>query len=483
MKTYKPTIGLEIHAELKTQTKMFCDSPNDPFNSKPNANICPICVGHPGTLPVINKKAILHVLRVGVSLGSEIADQSEFDRKNYFYPDIPKGYQISQYKYPLVRGGELAGVKITRVHLEEDTASSSHDDGDYSLIDFNRAGVPLMELVTEPVIHSAEQAGNFGRELQLLLRTLGVSEANMEKGEMRVEANISVASPADTSVKKFGTKVEVKNLNSFKAMEKAIAYEIERHIAALEAGETVVQETRGWDDAHGRTVSQRKKEDSHDYRYFPDPDLPKLKISEIPEFSKENLRKTMPELPWERRERYKKLGLKPQEIHIYVSIAAVGAFFEAVYGIFGSKKDSILLASNYISTDILGLIKQKHGEGRESEISKLPFGPKEFVRLISLIESKKISSRGAKDILTVMFESGGDPEKIAGEKNLVQESDHGAVRKIAEEVIRENQKIAEEYKRGKQASLQFLVGQGMKKSGGSANPEILKTTLVSLLSA
>ena len=213
MKTYKPTIGLEIHAELATRTKMFCDSPNDPFNSKPNANVCPICMGHPGTLPVINKKAILHVLRVGVALGSEIADFSEFDRKNYFYPDIPKGYQISQYKHPLVSGGELAGVKITRVHLEEDTASSSHDEGDYSLIDFNRAGVPLLELVTEPVIHSAEQAGNFGRELQLLLRTLGVSEANMEKGEMRIEANISVASAEQTAIKKFGAKVEVKNLN------------------------------------------------------------------------------------------------------------------------------------------------------------------------------------------------------------------------------------------------------------------------------
>ena len=259
MKTYKPTIGLEIHAELKTATKMFCDSPNDPFNAAPNTNVCPICMGHPGTLPVINKKAVESVLRVGVALGATLADFSEFDRKNYFYPDIPKGYQISQYKHPLVTGGELAGVAITRVHLEEDTASSGHDEGDYSLVDFNRAGVPLMELVTEPVIHSAEQAGNFGRELQLLLRTLGVSEANMEKGEMRVEANISIS---DTE--KLGTKVEVKNLNSFKAAEKAITYEILRHIALLEAGEKVIQETRGWDDSKGKTFSQRKKEDSHD---------------------------------------------------------------------------------------------------------------------------------------------------------------------------------------------------------------------------
>ncbi|MDO8579708.1 MAG: Asp-tRNA(Asn)/Glu-tRNA(Gln) amidotransferase subunit GatB [bacterium] len=481
MKTYKPTIGLEIHAELATRTKMFCDSPNDPFNSKPNDNVCPVCMGHPGTLPVINKKAVMHVLRVGIALGSEIADFSEFDRKNYFYPDIPKGYQISQYEHPLVSGGELARVKITRVHLEEDTASSNHDDGDYSLIDFNRAGVPLMELVTEPVIHSAEQAGNFGRELQLLLRTLGVSEANMEKGEMRVEANISVASTEQTTMKEFGAKVEVKNLNSFKSVEKAVAYEILRQTALLESGEKIEQETRGWDDAKGKTVSQRKKEDSHDYRYFPDPDLPKLKISEIPEFSSVNLKKTMPELPWEKRKRYQKLGLKPTDVHIYVSIPEVGAFFESVTALM-SKKESILLSSNYISSDILGLIKKKFGEGKESEISKLSFVPKEFAKLILLIEKKIISSRAAKDILTVMFESGGDPEIIAREKDLIQKSDTDTIEKIAEEVINENQKVAEDYKRGKQASLQFLIGQGMKKSKGSANPEVLKTTIISLLS-
>lgn len=476
VKTYKPTIGLEIHAELRTETKMFCDSKNDPFNSAPNTNVCPICMGHPGTLPVINKKAVEHVLRVGTAIGAELADFTEFDRKNYFYPDIPKGYQLSQYKYPLVKGGMLAGVAITRVHLEEDTASSGHDEGDYSLVDFNRAGVPLMELVTEPVIHSAEQAGDFGRELQLLLRTLGVSEANMEKGEMRVEANISVS---DTD--KFGTKVEVKNLNSFKAAEKAIAYEIERHIQILESGGKIEQETRGWDDSKSKTFSQRKKEDSHDYRYFPDPDLPKLKISEIPEFSAANLRKSMPELPWEKRERYTKLGLKPNDVYIYVSIPEVGVFFEAVAKELENKKESMILASNYISSDILGLIKKKHGEGREGEIAKLPFGPKEFARLISLIEKKTISSRGAKDILAIMFENGGDPEKIANDKGLIQKSDEGAVKKIAQEVLAENPSAVAEFKAGKQVSLQFLIGQGMKKSKGSANPEMLKTILMSLL--
>jgi aspartyl-tRNA(Asn)/glutamyl-tRNA(Gln) amidotransferase subunit B len=238
MKTYIPTIGLEVHAELKTKTKMFCSSKNDPDEKRPNVNICPVCMAHPGTLPVINKAAVQHIVRIGTALGGTIADYTEFDRKNYFYPDIPKGYQISQYKYPLVTGGRLNGVAITRVHLEEDTARSSHHDT-YSLVDFNRAGVPLMELVTEPVVHSAEEAVAFAKELQLLLRGLGAGEANLEKGEMRVEANISVSS--DPNV--FGTKVEVKNLNSFKSVEQAIRYEIDRHIELIEAGEKVIQET------------------------------------------------------------------------------------------------------------------------------------------------------------------------------------------------------------------------------------------------
>ncbi|MFA6158919.1 MAG: Asp-tRNA(Asn)/Glu-tRNA(Gln) amidotransferase subunit GatB [Candidatus Paceibacterota bacterium] len=482
MKTYVITVGLEIHAELKTQTKMFCACKNDPFNGAPNANVCPICMGHPGTLPVINKKAVESVLRVGRAIGAELADFTEFDRKNYFYPDIPKGYQLSQYKYPLVKGGTVAGVAITRVHLEEDTASSTHDTGDYSLVDFNRAGVPLMELVTEPVIHSAEEAGDFGRELQLLLRTLGVSEANMEKGEMRVEVNISIATPEDTAARKFGTKVEVKNINSFKAAEKAIEYEAERHAKMLEAGEKIVQETRGWDDTTGKTFSQRKKEDSHDYRYFPDPDLPKLKISEIPEFANDRLDATLPELPQARRERYTALGLKSQEIYIYVSIPEVSAFFEATIASFAGKRESVALASNYISSDLLGLIKKKNGEGREALIASLPFGPAEFSTLVKMIEKKDVSSRGAKDILAIMFEEGGSPEKIADEKGLMQKSDEGAIKKIAEEVIAENAAAIEEYKKGKQASLMFLVGQGMKKSKGSANPEMLRATLLSLLS-
>ena len=253
MKTYTPTIGIEVHAELKTQTKMFCNSKNEPHATEPNAHICPVCMGHPGTLPVVNETAVKYVLTVGKALGSTLATYTEFDRKNYFYPDIPKGYQISQYEYPLVTGGSLHGVQITRVHLEEDTARSLHEENG-SIVDYNRAGVPLMELVTEPVIHDAKTAGNFARELQLLLKTLGVSDANMEKGEMRIEANISV-SPNDT----FGTKVEVKNLNSFRSVESAIEYEIKRQVTLIEEGGSVVQETRGWDESKGKTFSQRVK--------------------------------------------------------------------------------------------------------------------------------------------------------------------------------------------------------------------------------
>src|SRR3989338_3262840 len=307
---------------------MFCNSKNDAHETRPNVNVCPVCLAHPGTLPVINKEAVRHVLRVGLALGAKLADYTEFDRKNYFYPDLPKGYQISQYEYPLVSGGELCGIAITRVHLEEDTASSIHDDETgATLIDFNRSGMPLMELVTEPVIRSAEQAGKFGRELQLLLRYLDASDADMEQGQMRLEANVSVSDS-----EKLGTKVEVKNINSFRAMERAIAFEITRQTEVLKRGEKIVQETRGWDDAKQQTFSQRVKEVAADYRYFPDPDLPSLKLSELPEFSKEVLSHSLPELPEARRARYATWGIKAADAEQFVSYPHLGAFFAEVAG-------------------------------------------------------------------------------------------------------------------------------------------------------
>lgn len=474
MKTYTPTIGLEIHAELKTQTKMFCNSRNNPDEERPNVNICPVCMGYPGTLPVINKEAVKHVLKVGLALNGNIADFTEFDRKNYFYPDIPKGYQLSQYKYPLVSGGELNGVKITRVHLEEDTASSTHEQGDFSLVDFNRAGVPLMELVTEPVIHSAEEASGFARELQLLLQYLGVAEANMEKGEMRVEANISISDDPQ----KFGTKVEVKNLNSFKAVEKAIAFELKRHEALLEKGEKIVQETRGWDEHKEITFSQRQKEDSHDYRYFPDPDLPKLKISEIPEFSSDNLRKELPELPQEKRARYAKtFGIKAEDIELYVRSPEWGTFFEDVISHFSGDLTNVALASNYITSDLNGMVKKAPAFWNKQKIDA-----KHFAELIVMIHEGSLSSRGAKDALKIMYEEGGAPAAIAESRGLLQKSDEGELTAVAEKLLAAHPTVVADFKAGKASALQFFIGQGMKETKGSANPEVLRKVFQTLLS-
>jgi len=472
MKDYKTTIGLEIHAELKTNTKMFCSSKNDSDETRPNINICPVCTAQPGTLPVINKEAVKSVLKVGLALNGQLADFTEFDRKSYFYPDIPKGYQISQYKYPLVSGGELNGVKITRVHLEEDTARSTHN-GEYSLIDFNRAGVPLMELVTEPVIETAQQASCFARELQLILRYLNVSDANMEKGEMRVEANISVSKDEG-----LGTKVEIKNLNSFRVVEKAIVYEVRRQQELLEAGEIIIQETRGWDENSQATFSQRVKEGSADYRYFPDPDLPKLKISEIPEFQAEILKKEIPELPQAKRERYaKEFGIKDEDIEAYVLNKDLAELFEAVGNNFSENREIIKLASNYLTSDLVGLIKEDNQIVGLGKITA-----EDFVGLIQLVKEEKISSRGAKDILAIMYKEGGIPEKIAKEKQLFQMNDEEELQKIIQQVLSGNPNVVAEYKKGKEISLQYLIGQGMKISQGSANPakisELLKKNLL-----
>ncbi len=475
---YFPTIGLEIHAELKTRTKMFCDSKNDPDEKSPNVNICPVCMGHPGTLPVINKEAVKHVLKMGIAVGGELADFTEFDRKNYFYPDIPKGYQISQYKYPLVKGGVLSGVALTRIHLEEDTATSKHDQGDFSLVDFNRAGVPLMELVTDPVIKNAEEASAFAKELQLLLQYLGIAEANMEKGEMRVEANISIS--ADP--KSFGTKVEVKNLNSFRAAERAIDYEIERMTDLLEKGEKIVQETRGWDEIKQKTFSQREKEESHDYRYFPDPDLPKLYLSEVPEFQSETLKKEIPELPSDKRERYKnEFGLKSEDVEMFVRAKEWADFFEHVVEKLGHDQNKITLASNYLTSDLAGLSKKSLSDN--SEGGKI-FGtttPENFAALIEMIAAREISSRGAKDILAALFTEGGHPRDIAESRNLLQQENPEELQQMLQKIISAHPQVVADYKGGKASALQFFVGQTMKESKGGANPEKVRELLLNLL--
>lgn len=464
---------MEVHAELKTATKMFCDSKNDAHETRPNVNICPVCLAHPGTLPVINKEAVKHVLRVGIALGSELADYTEFDRKNYFYPDLPKGYQISQYEFPLVSGGTLAGVQITRIHLEEDTASSVHDSQTgATLIDFNRGGMPLMELVTEPVIHSAEEAGKFGRELQLLLRYLGASDADMEQGQMRLEANISLS---DTD--KLGTKVEVKNINSFRAMERAVAYEIKRQTEILSKGEKVIQETRGWDDAKQQTFSQRVKEVAADYRYFPDPDLPSLKLSEIEEFSRENLSKTLPELPDARRARYSSWGIKPADAEQFVQYPRIGGFFDAVAARKTGDSAFAQRAANYIANDLVKIIRDT--DSRDSELSaEIPVSVEHFAKIIDLIGAGKISSRVAKDLLVMTVAEKRDPELIAAEKGLFQTSSAADLGPTIDAILTEHASVVADYKGGKEAALQFLFGQAMKALKGAVDPATLRQALI-----
>jgi len=516
-KKYYPTVGLEIHAELKTQTKMFCACKNDPDEENPNVNICPVCMAHPGALPVPNKKAIESVIKVGLAIGGDIADFTEFDRKNYFYPDIPKGYQISQYKYPIVSGGHLVDFDVTRIHLEEDTANNKHREEvspytgsrgnsptpsvgaeGYSLIDFNRAGVPLMELVTEPHsfetdVEASKSSSTFAKELQLILWYLGVSDANMEKGEMRVEANISVSENPkvldinkpksevnrEEIIKLLGTKVEVKNLNSFKSVEKAIKYEVDRMIELLESGKgtEIVQETRGWDESKQKTFSQRKKEGSADYRYFPDPDLPKMKLHEA--FDLESMKKELSELPQEKRLRYKNdFGIKDEDIESYINDRELGSWFEEVAKILNDKDlpaqtGKIKIASNYVTSDYLGL--------KKSDINVNLPNVKNFAELMNLVTENKIASRGAKDILAMIVIKDESPLKIATEKDLLQKNDEGAIKSIVEKIIGENPEVVATYKAGKENAIMSLVGKVIKDSSGSANPQIVIKLLKDLL--
>lgn len=465
MSTYTPTIGLEIHSELKTKSKMFCGCKNNPHESHPNAHTCPVCLAHPGSLPTVNKEAVKKVLLVGEALNGEIATYSEFDRKQYFYPDIPKAYQLSQYAFPFVKGGELAGVKITRVHLEEDTARSQHN-GEDSIVDFNRAGVPLMELVTEPVIHSAKDATNFAKELQLLLRTIGASDANMEKGEMRVEANISISDTGE-----LGTKVEVKNLNSFKSVEQAIVYEVERQKTLKNKGKIVIQETRGWDEAKNKTFSQRSKEVAEEYRYFPDPDIPKYDLGKISDFSKSRLAEILPEIPSKIRDDLSNLGLPREQVETLVYNQDLLLFFQTTLGNLEKDGEATKMASNYVTSDLVGLMTSEEGLELNSENAI------HFAALVKMIVSGDINSRVAKDLLKEVAFGGMDPEKLAKDKGLLQNSSEESLRLIVDKILAENPAVVEEYKAGKESSLQYLIGQGMKLTKGTANPGVMSKLL------
>jgi len=472
-----PVIGLEIHIQLNTRTKMFCSCKNDPREIFPNFNICPICLGHPGTLPVINEEAVKKTIKTGLALNCQIEKNSFFERKNYFYPDLPKGYQISQYQKPFCKDGflKIGGkkIRIKRVHLEEDTAKLIHEKF-YSLVDFNRAGIPLMELVTEPDITSAKEARKFAQELQLILRYLDVSKGEMEKGELRVEANISLKKDG-----KLGTKVEIKNLNSFRAVEKALTYEIERQKKLLEKGENVIQETRGWDDFKEKTFSQREKEEAPDYRYFPEPDLPSLHIED--EFL-EKIKTEIPELPWEKRKRFKReYQLEEKALEVFVFDKNLADFFEAVMKNFKKRKEKEFfelskLSSNYLITDLRGLSK---------DISlfneKFLITPQNFAQLIFLIWEGKISSKIAKEVLSQMFSDGKSPFEIIEEKDLVQITDRKELEKVIQKVISENQKAVSDFKKGKQGALQFLIGKVMAETKGKANPKLTREILSQIL--
>ena len=458
MSDYQATIGLEIHAELKTQTKMFCDSLNDPDEKIPNTNVCPVCLAHPGALPVPNRTAIEQVIRVGLALGGTINKTSKFDRKNYFYPDLPKGYQISQYDQPLVLGGTLRNIRITRIHLEEDTATLTHENG-ASLVDFNRAGVPLMELVTEPDFRSAEEVADFARELQLILRYLGVSDANMEKGQMRIEANVSL---------NMGTKVELKNINSFKAVHDAVKFELKRQEEALRVGEKVRQETRGWNEAKQVTFSQRSKENAHDYRYFPEPDIPPF---ETEAFSIERLRAELPELPAAKRKRFMdEYGWDEKRTDILIQEPDLANFFEEAISELREQAPAAdpQTVFNYLTGDLRALMSDA-GIG----VAQMKTTPEHLAHLAALLTDGKITSRQGKDILARMFATGADPTEIVASEQIGVSSDLGEIEAVVLAVIAEHEAAASDYRKGKTASLQFLIGKAMGKLKGRARPDIL----------
>ncbi|MBI4095059.1 MAG: Asp-tRNA(Asn)/Glu-tRNA(Gln) amidotransferase subunit GatB [Candidatus Liptonbacteria bacterium] len=508
---YIPTIGLEVHVELKTRTKMFCDSLNDPEEKYPNQNVCPVCLGHPGTLPTINQRAVEAVIKVGLAMGATIAAATKFDRKNYFYPDLPKGYQISQYDQPLVSGGtvELAKTKVKirlrRIHLEEDTGRLLHDTtgetkNEASLVDFNRAGVPLMELVTEPDFKSGEEAVEFGKYLQQLLRYLEVSDADMEKGQMRVEANVSLGEWVRGNWKQ-GTKVEVKNLNSFKSVKEAIDYEIKRQEEVLSSRGKVTQETRGWNDAKRITFSQRSKEEAHDYRYFPEPDLPPF---ETKVFNLEELKNSLPELPREKRARFvKEFHLTEEQADALVGGKAVAEFFEEMDSEIRKFCDEVVdvpgnehhgkkfreiknflsnvrdRAFKFLVNELQGLRNQAGEEGKitPEHLAHFSF----LIEIGAVDDSKETGRQKRQDILLRMFKTGEDPEDIFNAKGIYIISDIVELKRMVREVIAENPQAVADYKKGKTASIQFLIGKAMGKLRGRGNPETLRAIFEKLL--
>jgi aspartyl-tRNA(Asn)/glutamyl-tRNA(Gln) amidotransferase subunit B len=482
---YEAIIGLETHCQLSTKTKIFSSSSTE-FGADPNTNIDPICMGLPGVLPVLNEKVLEYAVKAGLALNCEIAKYSKFDRKQYFYPDLPKNYQISQYDLPIAEHGWLEielvdsdgnpirkRIGITRLHMEEDAGKLVHAGSDrlsgstYSLVDYNRAGVPLVEIVSEPDMRSGQEAAEYAQELRRILRYLGVSDGNMQEGSLRCDVNISVR---PVGQKEFGTKVEIKNMNSFNAIQRAIEYEIERQTAAIEAGERIIQETRLWEEGSQRTISMRVKEGSSDYRYFPEPDLAPIEVTTE---QLEKWRSELPELPAQKRHRYEtELGLSPYDARVLTDDRTVAEYFEAAIASGASAKQ----AANWIMGDIAAYLnKNKLG------INEIALKPEALAELVTLIDSNTISGKIGKDILPELLTKGGSPKAIVERDNLGQISDSSALEQVIDQVIAANPKELEQYRNGKTKLLGFFVGKVLKETGGRADPKLTNQLLVKQL--
>ncbi|HUD03487.1 MAG TPA: Asp-tRNA(Asn)/Glu-tRNA(Gln) amidotransferase subunit GatB [Patescibacteria group bacterium] len=470
---YYPTVGIECHVQLNTRTKLFAAVDNDARSAKPNSLISPLCVGMPGTLPVLNAEAVNLTIRAGLALRAEIAEISHFDRKHYFYPDLPKGYQISQYDRPIVgKGvveilmddGSVTKVRITRAHLEEDAGKTTHPaGGDYSLVDFNRTGTPLLEIVSEPDIHSAAEARAFAHELYLIMKYAAVSDVDLYHGNMRFDVNVSVSS----DLKKLGTRSETKNLNSFRSVEKAVDFEIKRQIAMLEKGKNIKQETRGWDAAKQKTTSQRSKEEAHDYRYFPDPDIPPINITKamIAKAAEE-----MPLLPMALRERFGSIGLDSAQIDTILEepiLAEIIRYLTEAHD---------LKTTRTIANWCLGELQRLSVTGAITW-PQVKQSLDYLIELAAMVDGGDLSSSAAKAVLSIVVNKNTDPRKVAVELGFLQVSDEGELALIIEQVLGENQKAADDVRQGQTKAIGFLVGQVMKNSGGRANPKIVENLI------
>ena len=463
---YEVVIGLEVHAELSTKTKIFCSCPTE-FGAAPNTHVCPVCMAMPGTLPVLNEKVVEYAVKAGLATNCEISRNSKNDRKNYYYPDLPKSYQISQFDKPLCEHGYVEidtpnckkKIRLLRIHIEEDAGKLNHDDfGGGSLVDLNRAGVPLIEMVSEPDLRSAEEVEAYMRKLKSILEYIEVSDCKMQEGSLRADVNVSVHKPGEP----FGTRTEMKNMNSFRSIVRAIEYEVERQIDVLEDGGKIEQETLRWDDVSGKTFPMRDKEDAQDYRYFPDPDLVAIKLSE--EYI-ENIKNTLPELPESRKERYlKEYELSEKDAKLITASKYLSDLFEKAIEVCHNPK----AVCNWIISDISRILNET-----EMEPIAIPFDANQLGKLVVLIDKGTISSSIGKKVLVELFENPRDPEEIIKEKGWIQISDEGAIKEVVMKILEANPQSVADFKAGKDRALGFLVGQAMKETKGKANPKML----------